>query len=575
MCDVLFITPNVNPSFATESLGTLQLATILKQNNVNCKVIPFGRIGNIFQFDSFLEAALAKVEDLKPRVVSFYTRCDTFQITLKLAENIKARWNDIYIVLGGPQSDTTASDTISQVPFVDFVCCGEGETTIYPFMSSLINGTPDYTIPGLVYLKDGAVVQNPRPQMIENLDEIPMVDYIGTYFADFPEDISSITFKIDVGRGCPFGCYYCSTQAFWGRKYRLKSPARIISEIKDVVENFGIKHFIFTHDMFTFNKKSVAETCRLIKEMDFDITWECSARLDCLNKELIDIMVDANLTNLFVGIETGSKRMQKISNKNLKLDLAMETLAYIKEKGVEVETSFIYGFPEETEEDFSQTLALMSKIILNNYGRVSTHLCTFLPKTEISERYKSELTKASYFSNFTGDFAVDACNDIIQRFPSIFPQFMEYRTELRDKLKYFALFIRTWNKFAPIYSYIAQRYDENRLIDMYYDFIKCNSEAIEKYGDLFVSDAVNALLPEDRMYLCLEGDADYDLVLDCRKFSLNTNYAAQNPGESVSEIYCFDPQELRNHNDIKKLKRCITFAEHSKHQNKYCVSPAL
>ena len=571
MCDVLFITPNVNPSFGTESLGTLQLATILMQKGVNCKVIPFGRIGNIFEFDSFLEAALTKVESLHPRVVSFYTRCDTFQITLKLAEQIKSRWNDIYIVLGGPQSDTTSADTISQVPFVDFICCGEGETTIYPFMTSLINNNPDYTTPGLVYLKDGVVVQNSRPKMIENLDDIPIVDYYGTYLVDYPEDISSLTFKIDVGRGCPFGCYYCSTQAFWGRKYRLKSPGRIIAEIKDAVENFGARHFIFTHDMFTFNKKSVAETCRLIKELDYEITWECSARLDCLSKELIDIMVDANLTNLFVGIETGSKRMQKISHKNLNLDLAMDTLAYIKEKGVQVETSFIYGFPEETEEDFSQTLALISKIILNNYGKVSTHLCTFLPMTEISQRYKSELTKASFFSNFTGDFAVEACNDIIERYPSLFPQFMEYRTDLRDNLRHFTLFIRTWNKFAPIYCRIAQRYNDDHLIDMYYDFIKCNFEAIQKYGDLFAPDAVNALMPEDRMHLCLEGDANYDLVLDCRKFSLNKHIASRNSGEVISDVYCFDPQELINHNDINKLKRCIAFAEHHKNHTKYCI----
>ena len=132
MYDVVFITPNVPGNFKKESLGTLLLATILKEKGVSCKVLPFGKIGNVFAFDSFLEAALRKIEDLQPKIVSLYTRCDTYHVSLRLAEQIKARWSHIHIVLGGPQSDTTSTDVVQQLPYVDYVCCGEGETTIYP-----------------------------------------------------------------------------------------------------------------------------------------------------------------------------------------------------------------------------------------------------------------------------------------------------------------------------------------------------------------------------------------------------------------------------------------------------------
>lgn len=565
MCDVLFITPNVNGGFVGESIGTLQLATILKNNGLQCKVLSFGNMGDIFQFDDFMEKAISKICKINPRIVSFYTRCDTFHISLKIAEQIKLRNNNIPVIFGGPQSDTTSVDVIAHVPYVDFVCCGEGETTIYPFFHSILEGKPDLTIPGLVYRLDGEVKSNPRPELIADLDTLPLIDY-SIYFNDFPEDIHSIYFQIDVGRGCPFGCSYCSTQAFWGRKYRLKSPQRIVEEVKLAHKNFGVTAFRFDHDMFTFNRKKVMETCKLIKELDFSIKWICSARLDCIDKELIDCMVDAGMINLFVGIETGSKRMQKLTHKNLNLDKIMALLFYLRDKHIDVDTSFIYGFPEETKEDLSQTVALMKKIMYNRCGTINTHLCTFLPKTELSERYWSELTPTEKYTNFTGDFALSACEDVIIKYPMLFPQLMEYHTELRTSLKYFAVFIRVWMNLVPIYHFISEKYSDNSLIDMYYDFVKTNKDALEKYGDLLPPTAAKHVIREDKMHLCLEGEVFYDFVTDYRRMIITRDSDEVNNGVTVTDVFCFDPENAQKVIPIEKYEYHITAIDFEKNK---------
>ncbi len=557
MYDVLFITPNVPGRFHTESLGTLLLATILKNNGINCKVLPFGRIGNVRNFDVFQENAFTMIEQMQPKIISMYTRCDTYHISLKLARLIKQRWNDICIVFGGPQSDTTSAEVITHFPYVDYVCCGEGENTIYPFFSSLLRGEPDLTIPGLVYRQNDAAVKNPRPELIHDLDSLPMINYKELYFADYPQDISSRFFQIDVGRGCPFGCAYCSTQAFWGRKYRLKSPTRIIEEVKAAHRDFGVTRFNFSHDMFTFNRKTVIETCNLIRELDFPITWQCSARLDCLDPELIDIMVDAGMVNVFVGIETGSKRIQKLVHKNLKLDNIMDVLIHLRDRKVSVDTSFVYGFPQETDEDLSQTISLMAKIIYNQCGIVNTHLCAFLPKTELSEVYHDQLTRTYNYSNFTGDVAIEYCEDIIDEYPMLFPQLMEYKTELRSKLKYFALFIRAWMNLGPIYQYISEQYAEDRLIDMYYDFVEINREALEKYGDLSLLEATKHIVREDKMHLRFENDPSYDLIEDYRRMQIVELTYDTDSTEPVTEIFCFDPREKKRICPIQEYNRCI------------------
>ena len=146
MADVVFITPNINGELADESVGTLLLATILSEKGIDCEILQFFRIGEISDFGGFVCDALKTIGEIRPKIVSFYTRCDTYHIVLKLAEVIKKTFPDIYIIFGGPQSDITAEETVKNVPFVDFVCCGEGENTVYPLFSLLLKNEPDYDV---------------------------------------------------------------------------------------------------------------------------------------------------------------------------------------------------------------------------------------------------------------------------------------------------------------------------------------------------------------------------------------------------------------------------------------------
>ena len=98
MCDVIFITPNVSGKMDNVSQGTLLMATVLKQNGVKCEILPFFKIGDLTDFSAFVENAMRIIEEKKPRIVSFYTRCDVYHINIRLAEMIKARWSEIYVV---------------------------------------------------------------------------------------------------------------------------------------------------------------------------------------------------------------------------------------------------------------------------------------------------------------------------------------------------------------------------------------------------------------------------------------------------------------------------------------------
>lgn len=544
MCDVVFITPNVTGKASGESIGTLQLATILEEKGVSCDILQYFRIGDMREFDTFLENCIRLIEEKNPKIVSLYTRCDVYHIQLRIAQLVKEKWPHVYVLCGGPQSDISAEETIRRIPWVDYVCCGEGENTIYPLVSSLLRGKPDLSVDGLVYRQGDQVIKNPRPAMIQDLDQLPILDYSLCQFQD-EETEKKKRFPVDVGRGCPFGCTFCSTKTFWGRNFRLKSPKRIVQEIELLHKQYGKTRFSFSHDMFTFNRKKVKEVCALLKELDFPVEWGCSARLDCIDRELIDVMVDAGMQGLFLGIETGSPRMQKLINKNLKLDRALDIIGYMVEKGLSVAASFIYGFPEETEEDLSQTIALIGQITQWRSVKVQVHLCTFLMGTELSERYRDEMTPVQTYSDITGEYAIRECADLIEAHPNLFLHMLEYKTEFRTKLRFFRDFINVWqSELRPFYQYVSKTYPRDRLINMYYDFVEANQEALEHLSEIPREQSVDYLIAHDKMPDRFSGDENYDIIQDLYRFCRIKNSDAVRNGENVTDMYCFDPSRI-------------------------------
>lgn len=556
MSDVVFITPNMTAETRAESIGTLQLATILMQSGISCEIVQYFRIGDVTHFSVFLENAVRLIEEKSPKILSFYSRCDTYHISLRIAEYVKAKWKDICIVFGGPQSDITAEATLRRIPWVDYICCGEGENTVVPLFSSILQGKPDLTTPGLVYRLDGKIVKNPRPELIEGLDSLPMLDYTLLHFNESKEALEK-PFDIDVGRGCPFTCTFCSTNSFWGRRFRLKSPKRIYEEVKYIYEHYGRTRFSFSHDMFTFNRKKVRETCALLKTLDFPIEWGCSARADCLDKELIDTMADAGMVGVYLGIETGSPRMQKLINKNLKVQNVVELVAYLKQKGIETVASFIYGFPEETEEDVSLTIGLIGKLLNLRCVRIQTHLCTFHVGTELSRRYRDEMTPVTHYSDQTGEYAIAECADLIQGHPEIFQHMMEYKTELRSKLNFLPTFIGYWKRMLPVYRHIAEKYPENRLIDMYYDFVAANGQILDTYQKETDGNIYEWLLNQDRFPDMFADDEYYDIIQDyCRYRKLCISPEIRN-GENLSDVFFFHPNEIEE-KPIRECQRSMT-----------------
>lgn len=481
--DIIFIVPAFSSQIKEESIGTLILAKKAQLNGLKVKIIRYWESEKSPKDDysGFRDSLIQLILAERSHIVSFYCRCEEYHICLDISKKLKERCPDLKISFGGPQAELVAKETMSTFPHVDYICCSEGENTIVPFINFALG--KDYkaeNIDGLYYRDaNGNIKNNNLPAFLDD-------DFIRSfrYYDLIPDDIirEAKSMPIDVGRGCPFSCTYCSTKTFWKRKFRLRNLDDIIDEMQWLYETYGISNFDFMHDLFTVNKRRVIQFCNKLKERNLKLKWGCDSRIDTIDEEMIDKMIDSGLSNIFFGIETGSERMQSLIQKRLNLSKCEEIISFCLKKGLTVTTSFIYGFPGENEFDVSETLKTIVKF--QNMGcNVLTNLCHIMNGTALFDSHKEDL-----IINLTTAYnkCIPAFNDLfpmIESHKTMFANFCDFPNALREELKYLDAFRYT---LTYAYNHLPKLYSELLLndyasINMYRVFCLVNQDIFNKY----------------------------------------------------------------------------------------------
>ncbi|HUW94598.1 MAG TPA: radical SAM protein [Anaerolineae bacterium] len=390
------------PTMLHLPLGLLSLAAVLEEAGHHVSVLDFNYAvsqGAVSLDDGFYNAVADRVQEQSPQLVGFSTMCNSYHIALRMAETAKARLPQVPILFGGPQASAVDTETLEAFPFVDMVLRGEAEQTLPLLLASLELNQPPSQVPGLTYRIDGHTVRNPDPPLLKDLDSLPMPAY-----HLFPYDIRS-DLDLDVGRGCPFACSFCSTSLFWRRRYRLKSVERTIEEIQVLRQQYDAESFSFNHDLFTANRERVQEFCERLQAEEMDITWSCAARIDTVDPELLLLMAAAGCRNIFYGVETGSPRMQREIQKNLSIDQVWSAVDATVNAEINATLSFIAGFPTERTSDLEQTMGLIQALLKKPRIRIQLHLLAPLAGTLDFQRFESRLRYDGYHSDAASFFS--------------------------------------------------------------------------------------------------------------------------------------------------------------------------
>jgi radical SAM superfamily enzyme YgiQ (UPF0313 family) len=412
---------------ASPQLGPLSLASIAEQVGalpylINLDRLYYRYLGELGSrgLNDFPAWVAPLIVASGADIYGFSSICSSYPLQIRIAEFVKRERPDCTIVFGGPQASVVDLSTLSAFPFIDFILRGESERSLPLFLEEWSGKRQFAAVPGLTYHTPFGPARNPDAPIIQDLDSLPLPAYHLT------DELNGAPFaSLEIGRGCPFSCTFCSTNDFFRRKFRMKSPRHMLHEMRVISRDYGIDVFELTHDMFTVDRKRVVAFCRQLLESGERFLWTCSARTDCVDEELLELMAAAGCKSLFFGVETGSRRMQRIIDKDLDPDRAKAVVEIAERVGIETTVSLITGFPEENPDDLRETVGMYMHSLRHAASSPQVNLLAPLASTPIFTKYKDQMVLEEFGSEMSHQGRMHNGEDrqLIRKFPEIFPNF--------------------------------------------------------------------------------------------------------------------------------------------------------
>ncbi|RLG82947.1 MAG: B12-binding domain-containing radical SAM protein [Thermoprotei archaeon] len=342
-------------------LGLAYIAAVLEKFGHKVKIIDTPTL----EIDS--REWINEVKSWKPDVVGISILTPTAPKGYMAAKLAKEELGeDTIVIAGGPHTTYMYAEALNNN--MDIVVRGEGEYTTLELVNALekhgLNKGVLTKIKGIAFKDDNGevIVTSSRP-FIEDLDELPwparhllpMDKY--TLFGK-PIKVAHVM----ASRGCPYGCMFCITSYYWGRRLRFRSPKNVADEIEFLVEKYGAKQIAFTDDELTINRKFVYDLIGELNKRKLDIIFACGSRVDHVDRKLLEYLYRNGCVALYFGVESASQETLNYIGKKITLEQVEKVFKWIKElKGFAVAT-FILGFPWETLDDMKKTVDFALKI---------------------------------------------------------------------------------------------------------------------------------------------------------------------------------------------------------------------
>jgi len=333
-------------------LGLLSIATYLDSHGHTVEIVD-----RVFERGSLRK----RLERFCPDIAGISAiGIESFPDAVKVSEALKKR--NIPVVWGG-HMPSLIPEVVLQTPPVDFVVMGEGEITMLALLDAIALDKPLSEVDGLAYRENGDIKVN-RPRSYADLAQLPVIDW---HYVDpkkyFIRNVSSNkTLHVYSSKGCPGKCTYCYSPNYSSCTWRERPAGYFLQEIRYLVDTYGIDGVFFADDLLSPNRNHLRSLCADIKKSGIRFVWGCDLRVDSLSREDLQMMYDAGCRWIFFGIESGSPARQTAIRKMTNLLKAKETIDACKEIGIVTTTSFIIGFPGETEAELRETATFLARL---------------------------------------------------------------------------------------------------------------------------------------------------------------------------------------------------------------------
>ena len=282
---------------------------------------------------------------------------------LEFADWVRATKPGVPIVWGGVHPTLLPEQTAADAR-VDVVVRGEGEAVVGPLADALAAGERLDDVNGITFATGGEVRSTPDAVPVD-LDAIPVGLPYDLLDPGLYPTLRAGRAHLQTSRGCPSRCGFCYNTDFNHRKWRGKSPERVVDEMQDLLRRFPqVKILDPVDDNFFVDRKRVERICELILDRRLRVGWRANCRFDYLagfDAEFLGLVERAGCIELDFGGESGSARMQDLVCKEVSAEEILTGVEKLHRWAPAIDpfVSWLSGLPGETYADMEQTFDLM------------------------------------------------------------------------------------------------------------------------------------------------------------------------------------------------------------------------
>lgn len=358
---------SVSSNFGVPSLSLAYLASSLDKENISYQVIDAQALGldefNYFKTVAGIDlytrgASNQKVINLISRRESIICISCMFSNewlhVRELVKEIKLRFPNRYIVLGGEHVTANPEQVLQDLPYSRILCAiGEGDDLIIDIYKKLSTSADLASISSVAYLEDNRVHKTarlPRKTQLDDLkpnwDKVPIRPYLDKGYSYGAHNKRSMPMLFS--RGCPYQCTFCTSPNMWGTRWVYKKPEIIGKEIGEYIGKYDIEHIDFFDLTTAINRKAIIELSNEIKKHNISWAMPSGTRSEVLDKEVLQNLKESGLVRIQYAPESGSSDTLKRIKKRVNLDKMSKSIREAYKLGICTRATMIFGFPGQT-----------------------------------------------------------------------------------------------------------------------------------------------------------------------------------------------------------------------------------
>ena len=346
---IALIHPSANKNLKVPPLGLAYIAAVLKQNNIETKIIDLN-VEKI-NFREFLGTE-------NPDIVGISAIITNANQALELAKETKKVLPESFVVMGGPYPSMMGSGLLARHQEVDANLTGEAEYTFLELVKGLQNHQSLASVDGLIFRDKNKIKTNNPAKPIGQLDEIPLPAREDVKMSFYKEN-SGVIFT---SRGCPQQCIFCSRPVF-GRVWRGHSPEYVLKEIEHLVNEHGISVLSVLDDNFSVNLERAKKILDgiIAKNWNLDIYFWNGLRADHMTRDLAYKLKKAGCTAINFGVESVDPNVNLLINKGVTLQQIEHAIKVAQNAGIQANAFLMIGNPGDTPESADKLIDFVKK----------------------------------------------------------------------------------------------------------------------------------------------------------------------------------------------------------------------